>query len=237
MKFLFSLISLFLIPGSAIGLYAALVAVFSNHELWIPITIGFGSGLVVSVLIIRHFRWFTTFEHEFTHALAALLFFRKISRFIVTAKKGGCVEYSGGFGGKFGNLIITMAPYFLPTFSVIAVLFIPLVPPASIFYYLVFTGFTLAFHIMNSLSGTYANWSKQQVTNVRGETSVTDIGRIGYIAAFLSITGLTLFSYGIALSMIHSGYPGIWPFLKTVCLSSWDIYYDLIARLISVTLR
>jgi len=91
------------------------------------------------------------------------------------------VEYSGGFGGKFGNLLITMAPYFLPTFSIMAVLFIPLVRPQNIFYYLVFIGFTLVFHIMNSVSG-------------------------------------------------------IWPFLKTVCLSSWDIYYDLIARMISVTL-
>jgi hypothetical protein len=234
MKFLFCLISLFLIPGSAVGFYEGLVGIFNTQGLLLPLTVGFGLGIIISILIMRYFQWFTTFDHELTHALMALLFLRRIRRFIVSSKNGGYVGYSGGFGGEFGNLIITAAPYFLPTFSIIAILFLPLVGQQTIFYYNMFIGFTLIYHIMSSAEETIRNWNKEQFTNVRGETSETDIGRIGYIAAVLSITGFTLFCYGFIFCMIRYGYSGVWPFCKMVFFSSWNVYHDLSLTIISV---
>ena len=235
MKFIFCLISLFLIPGSAIEFYTGLIRIFNSQELWAPLTIGFGVGLIVSMFIIRYLRWLTTFDHELTHALMALIFLRRIKRFIVTSSHGGYVEHSGGFGGEFGNLIITAAPYFLPTFSIIAVLFIPLIGPETFYYYLIFVGFTLIYHIVSTIEETYRGWSKKQYTDVLGETCMTDIGSLGYIAAFLSITGFTLFCYGIIFVMLRYEYAGIWPFWKSVCVSSWNIYYDLSVWVISAT--
>lgn len=234
MKVLFCLISLFLIPGSAVGFYEGLVGIFNNQVLLVPLIIGLGLGLIISILIIRYFRWFTTFDHEFTHALMALLFLRKIKRFVVSSRNGGYVEYSGGFGGEFGNLIITAAPYFLPTFSIIAILFLPMVGPQTLFYYTIFIGFTLIYHIMSSVEEIIINWDKQQFTDVRGESSETDIGKMGYIAAILSITGFTLFCYGFIFCMIRYGYSGVWPFCRAVCLSSWNVYHDLSVLMISV---
>ena len=236
MKLLFCLISLFLIPGSAIEFYAGLAGIFNRQELWAPLTIGFGVGLIVSMFIIRYLRWFTTFDHELTHALMALIFLRRIRRFIVSSRHGGYVEHSGGFGGEFGNLIITAAPYFLPTFSIMAVQFIPFVGPETFYYYLIFVGFTLIYHIVSSVKETYMGWSKQQYTDVLGESSMTDIGRIGYVAAFLSITGFTLFCYGIIFVMLLYGYTGLWPFCKSVCLSSWNLYHDLFVMIYAMVI-
>ena len=80
---------------------------------------------------------------------------------------------------------------------------------------------------MSSAEETYRSWSKQQFTDVLGETSESDIGELGHIAAGLSITAFTLLCYGIVFIMITYGYTGIWPFCKKVCLSSWNFYDEL----------
>ncbi|MCX6268066.1 MAG: M50 family metallopeptidase [Bacteroidetes bacterium] len=200
---------------------------FTKQELWLPLVIGLGAGVVLYFLIIRKSQWFLTFDHELAHAVMALLFFRRIRTFRVTSYAGGLVRHSGGFGGKFGNLMIQLAPYFLPTFTMFAVLALPLISRSWLFHYYIFTGFTVMFHILSTADELALSWHKSSFTSVEGETMQSDIGKAGYIAAFLLITGFTLLFYGLAIHLIIHGYPGIIPFMKAVFLHSWVIYTPL----------
>ena len=58
------------------------------------------------------------FEHEFTHMLAALLTFHRPKSMSIDPGKGGSFGYYGE-----GNWFITLAPYFVPTFPLLLVLF------------------------------------------------------------------------------------------------------------------
>lgn len=57
--------------------------------------------------------FFTTLEHEFTHLLVGLLFFKSPVAINVTATDGGSVMLKGS------NIWITLAPYYLPTTSLL----------------------------------------------------------------------------------------------------------------------
>jgi hypothetical protein len=227
MRFLFALFTLFLIPGAAITCLEGVAAMFQNREIWVPLGIGWSSGVFLYVFLIRRWQAFLTFEHELTHALMALLFFRKIHSFVVTGKRGGLVRHSGNFGGPFGDLMITAAPYFLPTFSFVAIWFKPLIPDSWIFWFNLFLGITLMFHLLSAWDEVRNNWRNDFFTNVKGESMRTDIGKLGYAVAFLAITAFTLLFYGMIFHMIVSGYSGLWPFLRSVAVGSRSIWEPL----------
>lgn len=226
MKFFYILLSLFLIPGSAVFAWNGILLISSSDALWMPLAIGILGGFFLTLLIIRYAHIICVFDHELAHALMALLFFRRIRRFIVTAHNGGYVLYSGGFGGEFGNKMITIAPYFLPTFTIIAVLFIPLVPQQYKTYYYIFIGFTVIYHLLSTISEIRRNWTSSSFTDVQGERAITDILRFGFVPAFFSIIGLTLFIFGVIFYQIWGGFPGAWTFIKSSCLYSWDLYSE-----------
>ena len=61
---------------------------------------------------------FAIFEHEFTHMFAALLTFHRPKSMSIEPDKGGSFGYYGE-----GNWFITLAPYFVPTFPIIMIIF------------------------------------------------------------------------------------------------------------------
>jgi len=240
MRFLLGLLALFIIPGSAVAGWDGLVFIARDTQLWIPLLSGFGGGILLYLLIIRKLPGISTFGHELTHALVALFFFRRIHKFKVTWKRGGQVQYSGTFGGEFGNLLIGMAPYYLPTFSLAAVLVRPFLPATWFPWFDGFIGFTFAYHLFSTAEETKQSWTKRSFT-AAGDRQPTksDIGKVGYIFALLLIIGLGLFLLGMVVRMIGPGYSGLWPFLKQVIRVSWTTYaglaneaYALIAPLI-----
>lgn len=78
----------------------------------IALVLGFLSFFVLFLIprVRANTRWMMKFNHEFTHLVFALLFFRKIYRFKVDSKDSH-VSYSGGW---FGYLPITVSPYCVP---------------------------------------------------------------------------------------------------------------------------
>jgi len=225
MRFILGILALFIIPGSAFALWEALVVISQHNELWIPLVCGFATGIPVYFILIKKVPAISTFEHELTHALVALLFFRRIHKFIVTNKRGGQVQYSGNFGGEFGTLLIGLAPYFLPTFTLISVLIRPFLPSTWFPWFDGFIGATLAFHIFSTIEETKQSWTKRTFTGAGdNQKSKSDIGKVGYIFAFLVILGLGLFLIGLVLQLIGSGYSGTWHFLKLVIKESYKSY-------------
>ncbi len=232
MRFLLGLVALFIIPGSVLAFWNALIVIASDKDLWIPLICGFILGIPFYFMVIKKIYVISTFEHELTHALVALFFFRRIHKFIVTSKRGGQVQYSGNFGGEFGNLLIGLAPYYLPTLTLIAVLVRPFLPPDWFPWYDGFIGATFAFHIFSTVDETKLSWTKRTFKGA-GDNQKTrsDIGKVGYIFAFLVITGFGIFLLGFSLQLIGSGYAGTWHFLKHVGMSSYAVYDSLIREI------
>jgi hypothetical protein len=232
MRFLLGLIALFLIPGSVLALWDALIIIAGNKDLWISLSCGFIIGIPFYFMVIRKIHVISTFEHELTHALVALFFFRRIHKFIVTSKRGGQVQYSGNFGGEFGTLLIGLAPYYLPTLTLISVLVRPFLPPGWFPWYDGFIGATFAFHIFSTVDETKLSWTKRTFIDAGDHQKTrSDIGKVGYIFAFLVITGFGIFLLGLALQLIGSGYAGTWYFLRHVGMTSYAVYDSLIREI------
>jgi len=107
------------LPGAWRVFSAGLNLLAASPSVWPPFLYGLIPGAVF-YLIVRRSRIvqvFETFEHELTHAIVALLFLRRIRNFTVTPDEGGSVQHTGGFGGSFGDEMIGLAPYYLPTFA------------------------------------------------------------------------------------------------------------------------
>jgi len=224
LKFIFTIITLFLIPGSAVFAWEGILQIAQSQELWFPLAIGAVSGVILTIIVIKYVQVLCTFEHEFTHAIVALMFFRRIKRFVVTISNGGFVEYTGTIGGRFGDMMITIAPYFLPTFTVIAILFRPLIPDQHTFLFSAFIGATIVFHLISEVEETWRNWRAGGHKGSKGKKDISDIKKFGYIPAFFAIIGLTLFIYGIIFYILPAGYTGAWTFIKSSCVYSWDVY-------------
>jgi hypothetical protein len=192
------------------------------------------AGAILYFLVIRKVSVVSTFEHELTHALVALLFFRRIHKFIVTRNRGGQVQYSGNFGGQFGDLMIGLAPYFLPTFTLISALVRPFLPANWFPWFDGFIGFTFAYHFLSNIEETRLSWTKRSFTGAGDrQKTKSDIGKTGYILAFLVILGFGLFLYGMIFHLISSGYPGLWAFIKLVVVVSFTIYAGLFTQVYS----
>lgn len=65
----------------------------------------------------KKMQFWQVFAHEISHLIFALLFFRKITSFVV-AENSGSVSYQGK-----GNWIITLAPYTFPLITIVLLSF------------------------------------------------------------------------------------------------------------------
>jgi Peptidase M50B-like len=128
-------------------------------------------------------------EHECTHALVGLLFGKIPVGMRVSAWEGGEVQLRGG-----SNLWVSLAPYFLPTLSLIL---LPIAWVFSLFdspFFYAILGFTIAFHIVT-------NWKE---TSFRQ----TDLQRAGILTSILVLPIANLLIYGAILSLVFGGAKG-----------------------------
>lgn len=161
--------------------------IYNYKTFYKPLFIGMGVYFVLWFILFnnRQGNWFLTIEHEFTHTLFALLTFHKIVDFKATDNMGGHMQYSGVGGG---NWLITIAPYFFPTFSMFIV---GLIYFSKSQYYPVLTmllGYSIVYHIHS----TYKETSSQQ----------PDIQEVGVPFALLFLPSANIFSLITLLSFI-----------------------------------
>jgi hypothetical protein len=225
MRLFLGLLLLFFLPGSAAAAWQGILMILAQHSVLHPLLIGMAAGLLLWFLIIKSISWLLIFEHELTHAFVALLFFRKISHIRVVSDEGGVVYHSGRFGGELGDIMITMAPYYLPTFTVVAVLVKPLIPGSWLIYYYGFIGFTFIFHLMSTIKETKNNWSNEVFPEAgSGKSSKTDIAKTGFFLSFLFIVTMSFFIHGMVFWMLAKGYHGFVPFVSKVFWVSCAFY-------------
>ena len=136
---------------------------FDLRHVWLYYVFFSGAAAVFLLMLLPRFRhnlkWWMKFTHELTHTLVALLFFRKISTFVVRERE--CyVAYSGGW---FGHVPITLSPYCLPVYTL---MLLPFRYAAEIEFMYVFDfllGFTYMFHII--LFCTQFNFRQSDIIN------------------------------------------------------------------------
>ncbi len=128
----------------------------------------------------------------------------------MTQKKGGYVEHQGRFGGVFGDVLIGLAPYYLPSLAIFAALLRPLVPPDWLLFYNAGIGFLLGYHTFYTMDELSRNWTRQSVRVGRSRSlTKTDIGQAGYFLSFLMISVLTMLLHGIIFTFITRGFGGV----------------------------
>lgn len=209
-KFTLSVLAVFFIPGLAVAFWQGLLQFFSGQALWVPVLIGIAAGFILFEIIFKRLWGFSTFEHELSHALVALLFFRRIKKFKVTRYDGGYVEYTNGFGGEAGNHFITLGPYFLPTFTLLSVLVRPFLPVGWFPWFDVWIGITFSYQTMNNIEELRRNWTSERFRLAGGGAfSKTDIGHEGYIFSFIMILSLKLLFISLLLFILANGYSSL----------------------------
>lgn len=148
-----------LFPTAAVSAFSSLrlfYPVAAGYKASFPFLAGFLAYPAFQALFFKPQRLYV-FGHELTHAVAGLLSGARIHGFSVKAN-GGHVKLS------HSNVLIALAPYFIPIYSVILILAYRL---ASIWaelspyddYFLVLMGATLSFHLFFTLD---ALWQQKQ---------------------------------------------------------------------------
>ncbi|MEI7661200.1 MAG: M50 family metallopeptidase [Bacteroidota bacterium] len=223
-RFLVLAILVFFMPGLSLRFIHSLILLY-HSPIFPYLLAGSGAGLLLYLLVLRKFSAFGTFEHEFTHALVALLFLNRIHKFVVTRHEGGYTTYSGGYGGQFARFMIALAPYFLPTYSVILILARFALPDSWFPWYDLFIGMTLVYYLITNVEETRRNWTKSEV-QCAGSSEITrsDIAQVGYIFSLFFIAGLTLFIYSLLFYLLSS--TNLWSgrFFQQLWSDSLDFY-------------
>lgn len=171
--------------GDVIKLY------WRNHILGLALLVGM--GLFAVPLFLRRkapdFGFWATFEHEMTHILFALMTFHPVRSMQATDGDGGIVSYTGN-----GNWLITISPYFFPTFPLLVGVIALAFPPSLKLLGVGGVGFALAWHLVATFSETHA---KQ-----------TDLHKVGFLFTVVFLPGISLFCLVVVMAIAHRGSSG-----------------------------
>lgn len=130
----------------------------------------------------RHnMQWWMKFTHELTHTLMALVFFRKISTFVVRNRE--CyVAYSGGW---FGYVPITLSPYCVPIYTLMLLPFRYMGDGQFMPVFDALLGFTCMFHFFSFCS--QFNFKQSDIVNCGMARSVSFIAFLQFFNVSLVI--------------------------------------------------
>jgi len=209
MRFLIGIVLLALLPGVTAAF--ALHVVFLTHvpTILIPIGIGTFLGILLDHFVLHRVPVVETFEHELTHAVVALMFFRRVTGFVVK-RSGGTVSHQGGFGGQFGTDVIGLAPYMLPLFTLFSVIARPWVPPTWFPWYDGWIGVTFGYHVWSAIEEIQESWTKRSFVSAgTGMITQTDIARRGYIYSAIFIAAFTMALHGLLIALLLKGWHGV----------------------------
>jgi hypothetical protein len=151
--------------------------------------IGAGAFVLIWLVLRRRLEFFLTFEHEVTHLVTGLLFFKWPRRLHVHESEGGFVETYGG------NFVISLAPYFVPTPALALLALGVAIDRRHTQAFMVAYGAALAYHVISTL----------RETNMRQP----DIQRWGAAFSILVIVAGNMLFAGMCLAFITGGYAGM----------------------------
>lgn len=144
-----------------------------------------------------------TFEHELAHAIFCVLLFKKVRAFHAdseVSKEGylGYVSHEGATG--FRETLITLAPYFFPTYTVFLLLIRLMVAESYLQYFDVVVGASFSYHLIS----TWQEFGFHQ-QDIKSQTKFFSV-------VFIILANIIIIP--LVLLMVHQGGGAVLPYLK-----------------------
>ena len=190
------LLAVIVLPTTFMSSLRVLIGEFPSTR-YLTFTVGALCYILVARWLqrIRLFgTFFSTLEHELTHAFVAILTFHPVLSIRSTWRNGGHIRILGR-----GNWLITIAPYFLPTISVILMPVVWLAP----------FPFSIGAVAAQGVSWGYHVWSTVHETH-RGQS---DLKKVGWIFSWIFLPTANLISMVGILAFAVGGWAGLRTFL------------------------
>jgi len=201
-KILISIISILLSYGYGITIYEHTEINFNAPQTRFFFT-GFILFLPFWFFWLKKSSFYSTFEHELTHLIVGLFFFKKPAHFTVTHEEGGV---TGLFGNNF---IITLAPYFLPTFALFILPIYPIINSEFQLYFFILFGFIISYHVLSTIQ----EFSFYQ----------PDIYTSGKLFSTIFLIFANIIVYGFILMFVNGGFGKGWMFLKQGIIETMNL--------------
>lgn len=173
----------FLVPK----LFQIIQIIIRHKEDYYPFFIGMGLYIVIWKIIFKNIGngWFSTLEHELTHMLFAVATFHKITDLKASFTGNGHIQYSGAGGG---NWMITISPYFFPTFPALVLGLMYLSKNQFNIFFLGLLGFSLFYHIHSTYRETHYGQS--------------DLKEVGFSYAWIFLPSANILVLIVLLALI-----------------------------------
>lgn len=199
-----AIMAVVLLPGTVMALGAWFGRTLSSPGPVWSLAIGFGGYWLLYRLLLRRLplgSFFSTLEHEMTHALFALLTLHRVTGLQATFRSGGRVSIRGQ-----GNWLITIAPYFFPLPCLPIALAWLFVSDAHVGVVNLLLGATLAWHIVS----TWRECHHEQ----------SDLKSVGWVFSALFLPTANLLMLGAVASFALNGPGGLWTLANDVVVQS-----------------
>lgn len=146
--------------------------------------------------------YFSTLEHELTHALFAAATGHRVVGLRSTWKRGGRITFVGR-----GNWLITLAPYFFPT-ACVAVLLLALIAPQGLRFWIdAALGATVGYHVTST-------WRERHLGQ-------TDVQKAGYVFSLVFLPTANLLALGVIIAFAHGGVRAASDFVRASVAWFW----------------
>lgn len=170
--------------------------------------IGILAGIIFWAIFGRYLEFFHILEHELTHLIVGLIFFKKPKQLFVVHDVGGGVMLDGY------NFLIFLAPYFLPTFSFLMLPFSFLIKSKFIIHYIFALGIVTGYHIISTVKET--------------KPSQPDLKAFGLFFSYSFIAFANIVCYGYLFYFVDGNFSRAWKFLK----EGFFVFKSLLLRFI-----
>ena len=196
---------LIILPFSVVALSDSKIIgeVFSNNG---AIVAGFSIYLVVWFFYFSRpsaGSFFSTFEHELTHAIFAWATFKKVTGLTATWREGGVCYFEGG-----KNWLIFIAPYFFPTLMLVPIVLSFVVKREYFEAVEIMLGAVMAYHMTSTYLETHSNQ--------------TDLQETSFLFAFLFLPTANIMVYTTALIYFVRGPKEASDYVVECCSRAWD---------------
>lgn len=183
LKWPVAIAGLVFLPGLVMALLEVVRAIYREPEASLAFLAGAAASAVAWYLLLRRRslgNFVVVLEHELTHAIFAWLTFHRVVGFRASLRRGGHVRFLGR-----GNWLISIAPYFVPTLSIIAIVVLQWLPERHLAYGSAALGATLTYHLFSTWSETHRHQS--------------DLREVGLIFSAVFLIAANALVYGLIL--------------------------------------
>jgi hypothetical protein len=198
-------------PGAARAFWLALGRL-AGLPTWPHLLVGFIAGLAVGRFALDKLPTLCIAEHELTHLIAGLPFLCRPTRLVVS-RHGGVAGHRDTPLPWIGPLVddfVTLAPYVLPTFSLLIALAAPLAPLSAKFTVHLAIGLTLGYHLSTTAAELWVNWTARRVSRAdNGQPIRSDIAQVGFVLSLVYIPVMALLLHGLTFALTADGYAGV----------------------------